>query len=80
MAAATNTRVVTLWGSTTPICGFLGYKQSEKDALFLDLPCQPCSIAGGKRCKYGHFACMKQLSPEMVVNHLKQIVTIIEIQ
>lgn len=74
MAAAVGTRVVTLWGSTTPICGFLGYKQLEKDALFLNLPCQPCSIAGKEKCKYGHFACMKQLSPKIVISHLKQII------
>lgn len=75
LAAATGVRVVTLWGSTTPLCGFLGFKQSEKDALLLGLPCQPCSIAGGKKCKYGHFTCMKQLSPQMIVAHLKQIVS-----
>lgn len=72
LAAVAGIKVVTIWGSTTPLCGFLGYKQSEKDALLSGLPCQPCSIAGGKRCKYGHFACMNQLSPQMIVAHIKQ--------
>ena len=74
LAAITGIRVVTIWGSTSPLCGFLGYKQSEKDALLSGPPCQPCSIAGGKKCKYGHFACMKRISPQMITAHLKQIV------
>lgn len=72
LAAATGIRVVTIWGSTTPLCGFLGYNQSEKDALLSELPCQPCSIAGGKKCKYRHFDCMNRLSPQMITAHLKQ--------
>lgn len=74
LASVTGVRAVTLWGSTTPLCGFLGYRQSEKDALLSGLPCQPCSIAGGEKCKYGNLACMKRISPQMIATRLLKIV------
>ena len=37
------------------------------NAVQLDLPCRPCSIYGNKPCMRGDFACMKNISPEIVV-------------
>lgn len=66
LASLAGTPVVSLWGSTTPACGFLGWKQSEENALCLHLPCQPCSISGRKECPLQHFSCMASISPEEV--------------
>ncbi len=74
MAALVETNVLSVWGSTTPACGFLGYRQDEGNALYLDLPCQPCSIAGGETCPLGHLNCMNQLAPVTLVRKVKQLI------
>ena len=66
MASLVATPVVSLWGSTIPQCGFLGFGQTLDNALWLNLECQPCSIAGVDECPIGHFACFKRLAPETV--------------
>ncbi|WP_455971843.1 glycosyltransferase family 9 protein [Bacteroides congonensis] len=71
MASLAGTPVVSLWGSTTPACGFLGWRQSEKDALCLHLPCQPCSVSGRKKCPLQHFSCMMSISPKEVCNRIE---------
>ena len=66
LASLVATPVVSIWGSTIPQCGFMGYRQSVADALVLDLPCQPCSIAGLPECPLRTDACLKGLLPEAV--------------
>ena len=68
LALLAGTPVVSVWGSTIPQCGFLGYNQSTDNAVWLDLPCQPCSIAGTEKCPKGHFSCMMRLKPELIAN------------
>jgi len=75
LASLAGTRVVSLWGGTTPACGFLGYGQNSRNALSAGLSCQPCSIAGSDRCPLGHMQCVSALTPEIIVNH---IVTLLE--
>lgn len=74
LASAVGTRVVTVWGSTTPACGFLGYGQREADALCLHLPCQPCSIGGSRKCKLHNRACLRQITPETIATKIKQLI------
>ncbi|MBP5770638.1 MAG: glycosyltransferase family 9 protein [Bacteroidaceae bacterium] len=70
LASLVGTRVVSLWGGTTPACGFLGYGQHEEDALVAGLMCQPCSIAGGDSCRRGSFDCIQCISPSIIVEKL----------
>lgn len=74
LASIAGTRVVSLWGSTAPSCGFLGWNQLASDAICLDLPCQPCTVAGSNKCKFGHFNCLKEMKPELIVNKVKEII------
>ena len=68
LASLAGTRVISLWGSTIPQCGFLGYGQSPDDAIWLDLPCQPCSIAGLPACPNGNLACLRRMPPRMIAD------------
>lgn len=70
LASLVGTRVVSLWGGTTPACGFLGYGQRLEDALVAGLSCQPCSIAGSDSCPLGHMHCTKGVKPEAIVQKL----------
>ena len=67
MASLVRTRVISIWGSTTPSCGFMGWGQRVEDTMFLGLSCQPCSIGGTNDCQHNSFECMKRLPPEVVV-------------
>lgn len=70
LASLVGTRVVSVWGGTTPACGFLGYGQDLSDAVLADLPCQPCSIAGSDKCPLGHMNCVKMLNIEEIADRL----------
>ncbi len=37
LASLAGTRVLTLWGATTPACGFMPYGQREEDSYFKDI-------------------------------------------
>ena len=66
--------VVSVWGATTPQCGFLGYRQSEDNAVQLDLPCRPCAIYGEKDCKFKDYHCLTGISPDTIVERVLQVV------
>ena len=67
LASLTATPVVSVWGATHPYAGFMGYNQSDDNAVQLDMPCRPCSIFGNKPCFRGDYACMNDIQPETIV-------------
>ena len=73
LASLVNTPVVSIWGSTHPFAGFMGWNQSMDSAVQLDMPCRPCSIYGNKPCLRGDWACMHNIKPEVVVEHVERI-------
>lgn len=70
LAAITGTRVFTIWGATTPICGFMPWHQNLSDSFVANVPCQPCSVAGGPKCPNATFACFKALKPTAIADHI----------
>lgn len=74
IAALAGTEVLSIWGSTTPACGFYGFAQPEDNALCLGLDCQPCSVAGGRGCPLGTLACLCGIRPQDIVERIKSIV------
>ncbi len=73
MASLTGTPVVSLWGSTTPACGFMAYRQSADNALVAGLDCQPCTIAGSAVCPKGTLDCFLELPPERVIGAVMRL-------
>ena len=76
MASLVGTRVVSVWGSTTPACGFMGWHQQNADAVCAYIDCQPCTIGGSKYCKRGDLSCMKALPPESLITKIQNTDTI----
>lgn len=74
LAAIAGTRVVTIWGGTTPACGFTAFGSRREDSICMNLSCQPCSIAGTPECPLGHMSCMESISPEVIVDKIIKIV------
>jgi heptosyltransferase-2 len=66
LATAAHIPVVAIFGPTTRELGFFPY--GEKNTVIeQDLPCRPCSLHGGNRCPLEHFRCMRDISPERVL-------------
>lgn len=73
LASLVGTKVVSIWGATHPYAGFMGWNQSEENAVQLDMACRPCSVYGNKPCLRGDYACMNDICPEMIVAKIKQL-------
>ena len=63
VAAAVDSHVVSLYGSTTP--RFTPPLTERKDVLHRNLECSPCFR---RKCPLGHFNCMMELSVDEVAN------------
>lgn len=74
MASLTATPVVSVWGATHPGLGFLGYGCDPRGVLQGDLDCRPCSVYGGKKCRYGDHRCMRQVTPQMILDRVAGLV------
>ena len=74
LASLVDLQAMTIWGPTSPACGYLGYNQIEEDDIQLDMDCRPCSITGDKRCKFGDFPCLKNIKPEYIAQHVIEAV------
>ena len=70
LASLVDLQAITVWGPTSPACGYLGYNQMDEDDIQLDMPCRPCSITGDKPCKFGDFRCLKDIPPERIAKHV----------
>lgn len=74
LASLVGTPVVSVWGATHTFAGFLGWGQKNENAVQLDLPCRPCSIFGNKPCRFGTYACMRQLPPENIAGRVMEVI------
>lgn len=74
MASLKGIPVVSVWGATHPFAGFLGYGQDLKNCVQLELSCRPCSVYGNKPCYRSDFACMTQLSEDIILQKIKDTI------
>ena len=73
LASLVNTPVVSIWGATHPMAGFLGWNQDKDNTIQLDMECRPCSIYGQKPCIHGDFPCMKNIRPEVIIEKIEKV-------
>lgn len=69
IASLVNTPVISVWGATSSLAGFLGWRQHESDCVQLPLDCRPCSIFGNKPCIYGDYRCM-HIEPQTIIDKI----------
>mgnify|MGYP002623195096 FL=1 len=74
LASLTGTPVVSVWGATHPMAGFLGFNQSEDNIIQIDLDCRPCSIFGNKTCCRGDYACLQNIPPQRIVERISTLI------
>lgn len=75
LASLTGTPVVSVWGATHPYAGFMGWGQTEENAVQIALECRPCSIFGQKPCMRGDYACMQNIAPKTIVEKVEHILS-----
>lgn len=68
MAALMGTRTISVWGATHPKAGFTAWNQPDESIIQIPMDCRPCSIYGSKPCKKGNYPCMREITPEMIVD------------
>ncbi|WP_457568375.1 glycosyltransferase family 9 protein [Desulfurobacterium sp.] len=64
-ASAFNKPVIAVFGPTVKEFGFYPLGKNARVAE-IPLYCRPCGIHGGRRCREGHFRCMRDLTPDRV--------------
>lgn len=75
LASICGTRVVSVWGATHPFAGFMGWNQSQDDAVQIDMPCRPCSIYGNRPCRRGDYACLNGISPVAIADKIDNVLS-----
>lgn len=71
LASLVGTRCISVWGSTHPYAGFLGYGQAETDVVQVkDLTCRPCSVFGDKPCYRGDWACLYEIDIQQIISKI----------
>lgn len=74
MAALSGVPLLSIWGGTHPAVGFAPYGVDPGNLIQVDqteMACRPCSVYGKEKCLRGDFACLTQLSPDLVANRIK---------
>jgi len=66
VASARNIPTVVIYGPTSPKFGY-GPLGPGSRVVELNLDCRPCHIHGPRECPEGHFRCMKEITPEQVL-------------
>jgi ADP-heptose:LPS heptosyltransferase len=75
MAALTGIKVISIWGGTDPVTGFGAWMQPKDYFVRIpasELPCRPCTVYGKGECRRGDFACMNNLTPEIVFESVQK--------
>ncbi|TXF76405.1 glycosyltransferase family 9 protein [Chryseobacterium sp.] len=71
LASLVGTRCISVWGSTHPFAGFLGYGQSVDDVVQVkELTCRPCSVFGDRECYRGDYACLHELNIQKIIDKI----------
>ncbi len=71
IGAAFGVPLFTLWGNTVPELGFYPWKAEAVNLQVDGLGCRPCTKLGYDECPKGHFKCMMDLKPGMVLDAIR---------
>lgn len=69
-ARALGVPTVAVFGPTTPSLHELGRRER---AIALGIDCSPCSAHGQRRCPLGHHRCLRDLTPERVLDACESV-------
>ncbi len=77
IAAALNTKTVSVWGNTVPDFGMYPYFPQHPEQFKIvennNLNCRPCSKIGHDKCPKKHFKCMEDIDVNEVVESIVEL-------
>ena len=73
MSTAVKTPVLAVFGSTVKELGFYPWRSKNIVVENLNAQCRPCSHVGKKKCPKKHFKCMMEITPQMVLDRLQEL-------
>ncbi len=73
LASAMNTPTVALFGPTVPAFGFGSLAERHVVVEQQGLACRPCHAHGPQQCPLGHWKCMRETTPELVVARVHDV-------
>ncbi|GIX40778.1 MAG: ADP-heptose--LPS heptosyltransferase II [Leptospiraceae bacterium] len=65
--------VIAIFGPTTKDLGYAPICKNSRVVEIEGLYCRPCGTHGGKKCPEKHFRCMKEITPNMVLEKIKEV-------
>lgn len=71
LASALKIPIVAIFGSTIKSFGFTPFGVKNVIVENNSLKCRPCSHIGRNYCPKKHFKCMKDVTPQLVLDHLQ---------
>ncbi len=72
-ACAAQIPTITILGPTTKDLGYAPIAENTGIVEIQDLYCRPCGTHGGRRCPEKHFRCMKDITPDMVLEKIEEL-------
>jgi hypothetical protein len=72
VAGAVGTPVVQIYGASVLSMGY-GPLDPRSRIVQVDLPCRPCGAHHENRCPAGHFRCMRDITPGMVLAVAREV-------
>lgn len=72
-SASKKTHIIAIFGPTVKKFGFFPWSQNSEVFENNLLACRPCGLHGGDSCPKGHFRCMKEIYPQIIINRLEEI-------
>ncbi len=75
IAAGVGTPVVAIFGPTVQEFGFAPFTDKARVAEVSGLECRPCHPHGPEKCPLGHFRCMLDIAPELVLKKAIELTT-----
>ncbi len=73
LAAGLGKPIVAMFGPTVPEFGFTPFRARSRVVQVDGLACRPCHPHGPEVCPLGYFRCMKEISPEMVLAGVREV-------
>ncbi len=70
VASAVGLPTVAIFGPTVREFGFMPRNKNVQIVENLNLDCRPCTTIGLDHCPKGHFRCMKEITPEIIISRI----------
>lgn len=71
-SAWSSCHIVSIFGPTVEEFGFFPWGLNSEVLEDKSLKCRPCAIHGGNKCPKGHFKCMLNITPKMVMSRIEK--------